>query len=311
VPLKFEPGTAWSYSCGPFVLGLLIEKLSGESYPEFMARNIFAPLGMTHTSVIDVDKIVPGRASGYARRDGVLVNGTRIAAAALARADVGIQTTAHDLAIWDAALDGNRLLSATSRQAMFSPGHVRNGDAIPYGLGWFITPFRGHREIAHSGGFRTGFSSSIDRFPDDSLTIIVLANFDNGHAYSISRGIAAIFDAAYQPIPAMIRHPETDGGRAVIVKRILEALHQGNMTPDLVPGAVLRGVYTLPEIRDLLANAGVPDPIGCRRISTDAPSLDDSTAAATCFYRIPGSGQEFWSFNFTADNRVAYFEPEQ
>src|SRR5260370_12934883 len=142
-------------------------------------------LGMSSTDINDPTVSVPEGAARYVIRQGAIRIGIRIAAAAEARADVGIRTTTHDLALWDAALDGSSFLSASSRELMFTPGHLNNGDRIPYGLGWFITPFRGHTEIQHGGGFRTGFSSVLVRYPYYHLTIIVLTNIQAGHPYPI------------------------------------------------------------------------------------------------------------------------------
>jgi CubicO group peptidase (beta-lactamase class C family) len=113
-PLKFAPGQGWAYGAGPFVLSIVIEKISGRPYSEFMQERVFAPLGMTATSINDVFVVLPHRASGYRWIGGAMTRGARISPTAQGRGDVGIITTAADLAKWDVALNTTKLLSRTT-----------------------------------------------------------------------------------------------------------------------------------------------------------------------------------------------------
>jgi CubicO group peptidase (beta-lactamase class C family) len=305
-PLKFAPGTGFSYGCGPFVLGLLIERVTGQLYARFMRERIFQPLGMSATDVNDPMSIVPDRAAGYVIRDGRLRNGVRISPAAEARGDVGIRTTARDLARWDAALDGDRLLSSASRALMFTPARLTNGDPVPYGFGWFLLAFRGHPEIGHTGGFRTGFSSVIARYPDDGLTVIVLTNLQGAHAYSLARGVASHYDADYRPISSMARQPDRHPERTAAVARALDALRGGRPSADLAPGAARAVLFLVPEIPEMLAGAPPPVFIGCREIPKPRDEI-----AAICFYRVDAKEPSYWSFSFTTDGRIAHLEPEE
>ncbi len=92
VPLLFTPGEAYNYAAGTFVVDMLIEKVSGVPYAEFMRTRVFEPLGMTRTMINDASKVVPQRASGYRIENGVLARGRRISPAAEARRCGG----AHD-----------------------------------------------------------------------------------------------------------------------------------------------------------------------------------------------------------------------
>ena len=309
--LKFTPGTQFSYGCGPFILGLVIEKVTGKSYRQFMHDSIFEPLGMSFTDINDPTVIVPERAAGYVIRQGAIRIGIRISPAAEARADVGIRTTTHDLALWDAALDGSSFLSASSRELMFTPGHLNNGDRIPYGLGWFITPFRGHTEIQHGGSFRTGFSSVIARYPDDHLTIIVLTNVQGGHAYAIARGVAAFYNPEYRPIRTMQDRPDKNLSRTDTVHRILTALRDGKSAPDLVPGALRFSLWSAAEIREELAKASPATFVDCQDLSRNPADFLANKIVANCFYRTDGDKSRFWAFSFTDQGRVPYFELEE
>lgn len=229
-PLEFKPGEGFQYGCGPFVMGMLIEKISGKSYAAFMQERIFGPLGMTHTWVNDPLKIVPDRANGYVYRDSSWWNGVRISPAAEARGDVSVLTTASDMAKWDAACSGNQLLSDGSRQLMFSPAKLLNGAAVPYGFGWFVYPFNGHAFNNHDGGFRTGFTSTIDRYLDDHLTIIVLCNLHMAKTYQISTAIAALFNSDYRAASDLPVQKDPDPEKTKLIGQVIEQIRNGNMS---------------------------------------------------------------------------------
>lgn len=309
-PLRFPPGTGFSYGCGPFVLGLLISRVTGMPYSGFMRERIFRPLALTSTGINEVDAATDS-ALGYRWLRDSLVPGVRISAAAHARGDVGIHSTALDLARWDAALDGDRLLTPASRAVMFSPGHLRSGAAVPYGLGWFIRPWRGRREIEHDGGFRTGFSSTIARYPEDSLTVIVLTNRQSAHAYSIARGLVGLFDADFAPIS---RNSALRGDwprERAAVRRTFAALAHGRRAPDLDSAALLLTGVPPAELRQGLAGYAVPELLGCRTIHRPPGWPPAGRGTEVCFVHAASSAGTWWSFTFDRRQRIVYFEPEE
>ncbi|HZS07096.1 MAG TPA: serine hydrolase domain-containing protein [Blastocatellia bacterium] len=176
MPLNFTPGAQNSYSnTGYLVLGMIIQKVSGKSYDEFMTERIFKPLGMTHTRRNSYDDIIPNRTAGYIWRDGKLHNSPFLDPALYDNADDGLLSSVLDLARWDAALYGDSPLTASSRTQMWSPVKLNNGSSYPHGLGWILTDVNGHR-LAYHYGIRADSSTFIGRFVDDKLTVIVLAN---------------------------------------------------------------------------------------------------------------------------------------
>ena len=310
-PLKFPPGSDWSYGCGPFVLGLVIERVTGMSYAQFMRESIFRPLGMTSTSVNDDSINVPGRASGFTLRNGLIQPGVHISRAARARADVGIRTTSHDLALWNAALDGSLLLSPASKKLMFTPGRLNNGEVIAHGLGWFVTPFRGHKEIAHGGRFRTGFSAFVGRYPDDSLTIIVLSNQFKTQPSEMVRAIASFYDSDYRPIHTMQPRPDSNPSRSRVAARILNALKDGSRAAELLPDVGRLGGWSREELRQELAQSSPPVFVDCQSLAGMNAKAFGTPVAANCFFRTDGDKSRYWTFSFTARGRVAYVELEQ
>jgi CubicO group peptidase (beta-lactamase class C family) len=194
-PLDFEPGTSWSYSnSGYVILGRIIEAVSGETYEQYLRAHILDPAGMSDTGYSHLETIIPNRASGHVWRDGGWANAPRVAMS-MPYAAGALHTTAADLLRWDQALYGETILSARSKEQMFTP--VRQD----YGYGQIIVERFGHREIMHAGGI-DGFSAYLARYPDDRLTIIVLGNNESVPAYNIGMNIAAILFEQPYDLPA-------------------------------------------------------------------------------------------------------------
>lgn len=205
VPLKFKPGQAFSYSDGPFILGLIIAKVSGEAYADFMKLRIFDKLGMTNTCINNADSIIHNRAAGYILKDSTIIHGRQISAAAQARGDVGVLTTVTDMLKWYAALQDSSLLKQSSIELMFSPGLLNDSSKTSYGFGWFLTPYRDHPLITHEGAFRTGYNSDILIFPEDHVCIVILSNLQSAQTNLIAKDIIGLFDPLYGRSSQMIR----------------------------------------------------------------------------------------------------------
>lgn len=191
---KFAPGTRWAYSnSGYVVLGLIVAKISGQPYRDFLRARIFAPLGMNRTIVYQKGKNeVPDRAFGYSK-DGGTLKDTDQSSTSATLGDGGIYSNLEDLAKWDDALRHHTLLTAAEMQPGLTPAKLKNGSPtlwpraqasddnlapgrpVSYGFGWFLDPFRGHPRMWHTGG-TSGFRTVIERFTADNLTIIILAN---------------------------------------------------------------------------------------------------------------------------------------
>ena len=146
--------------------------------------------------------IVPGRAAGYERIDGTLRNQRWVAPSLNRTADGTIQLSARDLARWSMALDGDAILDARAREASWTPARLNDGSGGPYGLGWYVGSQNGHRVIQHGGAWQ-GFKAALQRYPDDRLTVIVLAN----SAAARQGKIADLAAAHYVPALAASRPP--------------------------------------------------------------------------------------------------------
>lgn len=182
MPMDFAPGEKWSYSnTGYVLLGIIIHRVTGEFYGDFLQERIFRPLGMTSTQIISEADIVLHRSSGYRLVQGDLKNQEWVAPSLNTTADGALYTNVLDLAKWDAALYTTKLITAKSFDSMWTPVKLNNGETYPYGFGWDLTPRNGHRAVSHDGSWQ-GFTMSISRYLVDRLTVIVMTNLDSDNS---------------------------------------------------------------------------------------------------------------------------------
>jgi CubicO group peptidase (beta-lactamase class C family) len=190
IPLVFAPGTSFRYSNSNFIfLGVIIEKVAGVKYADYLQKHIFEPIGMTNTGYDVTTNVLTDRAAGYNTGPSGLYNADFIDMS-LGFAAFGLYSTVGDLYLWDRALYTDTLLTKASRDAMYTPSAANPA----YGFGWDIATWSGHKEIGHVGDVN-GFLSCIARFPDDDATIIVLSNNESEDSYLIARDLAAILFA--------------------------------------------------------------------------------------------------------------------
>jgi len=192
-PLGFKPGEKWNYSNLGFVtLGILIHKITGKFYGDFLGERIFKPLGMTTARIISEEDIVPNRAAGYRLVSRELKNQEWIAPLVNTTADGSLYLTILDMAKWDAALDTGKLLKKSSLDEMWKPFVLSSGKTSNYGFGWFTGKLH-NRRVAYHGGTWQGFKSYIIRFLDDKLTIVFFANLLQTNESKLTRGLASVF----------------------------------------------------------------------------------------------------------------------
>jgi CubicO group peptidase (beta-lactamase class C family) len=168
-PLEFIPGERMSYSnSGYILLGYLLEKVSGETYQDFLQKNIFDPLGMKDSGYDSNSSIIPKRASGYSPGPGGQKNADYVHMSMPFSAGA-LYSTTEDLLRWEQGLFDGKLLSKESLSKMITP--YKNGYALGVGTG----DVNGHKVIQHGGGIQ-GFNTQLAYYPDDKLTVAVLSN---------------------------------------------------------------------------------------------------------------------------------------
>lgn len=199
--IDFPVGERWLYCDTNYVLlGILIHRVTGEPWGEFLAQRIFKPLGMTATRVISDAEIIPNRVSGYTLKDEALRNQRWVAPFYNSTGDGAMYFNVLDLARWDAALYTQALLSHSNLEKMWTPFALNSGERniANYGFGWFIRSIHGHKVIEHGGGWQ-GFTAHIARYVDDGTTVVVLTNLSSGDASEMAHAIAGLYDPALTP----------------------------------------------------------------------------------------------------------------
>jgi D-alanyl-D-alanine carboxypeptidase len=169
----FPAGRSWSYSnSGYYLLGMVIERVTGRAYADVLDEWFFTPLQLRSTSYCGTKSPTP---SGYIAIAGQPVVRTVPADMSLAFAAGAICSTAYDLTRWSRDLEMGLVVSPQSYAAMTTPVRLTSGATVPYGFGLALTPTAGHRSVWHDGSI-LGYTSDLARLPDDDLTIAVLLN---------------------------------------------------------------------------------------------------------------------------------------
>jgi CubicO group peptidase (beta-lactamase class C family) len=207
---KFAPGTSWAYSnSGYVVLGLLVARISGEPFGQFLHDRIFAPLLMRHTLVYEkTGTAIADRAYGHTRH-GEAFSETDQSSTSATLGDGGVYSNVADLAKWDEALEKHTLLSREEMASAWMPATLANGtpphwpaapgednlapgQPVSYGFGWFLGPHHGRPRVWHSGS-TIGFRTVIERFPADRLTIVILSNRTDLDPGKLAMEVADLF----------------------------------------------------------------------------------------------------------------------
>ncbi len=174
-PYDFNPGDRYLYNnSGFFLLGYIIEKISGLSLADYLEDSLFKPLGMNNTGVYTVTRLLENEAYGYDRDSMNIVKALNWDMTWAGGAGA-LYSTAQDLYTWNEAVFNGKVLSAESMAAAFTPVVLNSGEKIEYGFGWSLSDYRGSNFISHGGGLH-GFLSYIARQPEEKTTVVVLCN---------------------------------------------------------------------------------------------------------------------------------------
>jgi len=262
--LQFEPGSRFRYdNSGYFILGAVIEAVTGRPYEEVLRERILAPLGMKDSGYDRPGPILAGRASGYAVTFDGFEN-ARYVNMSLPYAAGALYSTVEDLYLWDRALAGTSLLSAEAKAVMFKP-QVSIGGGTSYAYGWMVgqrsvpgTPDKTAR-IFH-GGSIFGFGSFIERLPGEGHLVVILTNTPEANLAEMAGGIIEIL---YGRTPARpkksITRPVYDalvaGGPEAAVRRYRELKGSDPDGYDLAPGELNQLGYYLLNAKRMTAAA--------------------------------------------------------
>ncbi|HEY6485157.1 MAG TPA: serine hydrolase domain-containing protein [Candidatus Cybelea sp.] len=228
LPIENPPGAKWNYRNTNYVLlGFLIRRVTGMFYADYLAKRIFKPLGMNSTRLISDADIIPNRAAGYQWEDDALKNQDWVSPTFNSTADGALYFNILDLAKWDAALYTTELLKQSSLDEMWTVYTLNDGKPNEgnYGFGWEITAQNGHRLIEHGGAWQ-GFTSQISRYPNDSLTVVVLANSDSARTDYMAHVVAGLADAPLLP-PKLAAIADAEPRIAASLSSLLDRIAAG------------------------------------------------------------------------------------
>ena len=244
-PMGGAPGKRWSYSdVGYFLLGMVIEKVTGQRYADALSQRILHPLEMTSSRMVDLLRPLKHLAKGYtlyrdpaASGAEVLVNIRRVTNVELA-SHYGLFSTVKDLAKWDAALYTEKILKRSSLEQMWTAARLEDGSRKDYGFGWELMRRRGDKLVGHSG--ITG--TYLLRAPDRGLTVVVLTNLGTWGPGQ-SRGanpkkIALEIAAMLEPNLALRPLPDAEPDVTRKVRAVFLAIGIGPVDSTLVSPAL-------------------------------------------------------------------------
>ncbi len=219
LPLDFEPGSKFSYSnSGYFLLGVIIEKITGKPYADVLKENIFVPLKLQDTGYDLFSPILPKRAAGYEKERGNYVNAPYLDMS-IPYAAGSMYSTVDDLYRWDQALYTDKLLSSSSKATLFTPFPGSYEEGFGYAYGWIVGKAKvGERKdslllIEHGGGIN-GFNTLISRVPQDKQLVVLLCNTGRAPLDAMKKNILRILydqpvQAPKKPVVDLLRQSVT------------------------------------------------------------------------------------------------------
>jgi len=261
-PLDFPPGSKFAYSNTNYILlGMIVEKVTGESYADYLYQSLLQPLQLFSTTY-SIPAAAPRVAVGEQWDDSTKVQEPVARwTSQLAYAAGALNSDVSDLVAWDTAFFGGRIVSPASVREMTTPPALPNAVADGYAFGWIVGNVYGRTEIWHNGGI-PGFAARNAYFPSEHLAIVVLANkigFDSGpvvrEALAAAADISASDRAPYdEPTPA----PGEDAKIRALARAQFDALEAGKIDPAAYTQQMnaLMTPAVLTQVRDYLKSLG-------------------------------------------------------
>lgn len=252
LPIENAPGDKWNYRNTNYVLlGILVHKVAGQFYGDYLQERIFKPLGMSATRIISEADIIPNRSAGCQLVKGEIKNQDWVSPSFNTTADGALYFNVLDLARWDAALYTERLVKKSSFDQMWTIFKLNDGQPNDghYGFAWDIDQINGHRVIEHGGAWQ-GFTTFIARYVDDKLTVVALTNLDAAHSQpgKIAHAVAGLYNPALTPHPPK---PIADLEPQVttLLRKTLQEIAAGQTDPNTF-SAEMRAQFFPDEAKD-------------------------------------------------------------
>lgn len=254
--LEFAPGTRWNYSnTGYVLLGFVIEKVAGSNYGDLMRERVFAPTGMTTARIISETDIVPHRAAGYKLVKGELKNQDWVSPLLDTTGDGCIYWSLTDCIAWEKAWRARAVLKPASWAQMLTPVKLKSGRSYPYGFGIFVDRVHGQPVERHSGSWQ-GFKAYRAFYPEEDMSVIVLANLEQAEPTTLGEGLAALASPRLAAHEVPLAHPDP-----AIIARARQWIEQ--TAAGTLPAADFAGISGFvptraDALRTRIANFGEP-----------------------------------------------------
>jgi CubicO group peptidase (beta-lactamase class C family) len=265
-PLLFKPGELESYSStGYALLGVIIHRVTGTSWGDFVRDQIFRPLGMRTARVTYDTGEGPLRANGYFMVNDTLQGPEPVSPSINSMADCCLSLSVRDFAQWARGLNREKILGRAGWEMSWTPVRLNHGGSYPYGLGWNIFEQRGYRRIGHSGAWQ-GMHATIQRYPDFNLTVIVLLNLGQANSEGIAVGVAGLVEPALTP-PHLLPTPLESAAPPKGIDQLLNAIASGRESQLVTPE--FRATFPGPRrelIAGLLQAIDTWTPLGCDKV---------------------------------------------
>ena len=302
LPIEFKPGEKWDYRNTNYVLlGAIIHRVTGTFYADYLRERIFKPLGMNSTRLISEADIIPNRSSGYEHKGEIIQNQSWVSPTFNSTADGALYFNVLDLAKWDAALYGTKLLRQSSLDRTWTVFLLNDGKPNEgnYGFGWDITSVNSHKQIDHGGSWQ-GFRCHILRYPDDGISVVVLANADSARPEQFAHVIAGIVNPALV-LPKLVAIEDKQPELARRLRAFFDQIAAGrDVKEQLSPRLAER---LSPEVRENVAAQLKPVWPPDRITLVSRTEKDGGTVSR---YRIEkGNESRIVRFGLGADGKVA------
>jgi CubicO group peptidase (beta-lactamase class C family) len=311
MPIESAPGEKWEYcNTNYMLLGIIIHKVTGMPYAEFLSERIFKPLGMTSTGLVSDRDILHNRSAGYQiDSNSELKNQPWVSPTFNSTADgTALYFNVLDLAKWDEALYGTKLLKQSSLDQIWTVYPLNDGkpNSAGYGFAWFIGAQDGRKRIEHGGAWQ-GFTCRISRYPDDGLTVVVLTNSEASHSNPsiIAHVVAGLVDTALD-VPKLAAIADDQPEAAARLKKLLDEIvadkdFRSEMMPQLAAGITPE---TSKRWQESLAKLW---PGGTLILVKRDEGAEGEPQWVSTYRLTKGSDAQLLAFGVEADGKIAVF----
>lgn len=312
LPLNFEPGERYAYSnTGYHLLGMIIEKLTGGTWQDFLRERILKKLKMKDSDLNSATCKLRHQALGYTWRSNRFERGAFVAPTILGYAGGGMLSTVVDMAKWDRALFSDTLISRSTLEQMWTPAKLNDGSKVDYGFGWSVGDYLGFPMVDHGGAHMTGFRTAFMRFLNEELTIIVLCNSRQANPANIAVGIAGFYISDLEP-SRLKEKADPLPARTKSFKHALTELadlkESAVVTPEFFRsyrGSSQRSATLKERLREMKSFTY----LGTRDVAENKIERYGVPVKELCFYRMTTSSEtRYYTLFLTSDARVASYQ---